>query len=182
MTTTSINNKTTDINPFPPYTTCSSYNKLPKTNPTIWDYIKNKTAHQTHPPFNPYGVKPKPTPNIPKNHPIFLNSQKKINQYPTQQEGINHLPPSNALKLGFLNINGLYTSNEDRMLEVLEFKSQHNIGIFGLAETNINWNNGETYKKQQRKLRRLTNDKKAQLITSDTNLPWDRQFKPGVQH
>ena len=65
------------------------------------------------------------------------------------------------------------------MIEVLEFKSQHNIDIFGLAETNINWNNGETYKKQQRKLRRLTNDKKPQLITSDTNIPWDRQFKSG---
>ena len=65
------------------------------------------------------------------------------------------------------------------MLEVLDYMSQNNIDIFGLAETNIHWNNGETYKKQQRKLRKLTNDPKAQLITSDTNIPWTRHFKPG---
>ena len=114
--------------------------------------------------------------------PIIIPSPlnlKKITPHPQQQEGINHLPPYNSLKLGFLNVNGLYTSNEDRMLEVLDFISQNNIDIFGLAETNLNWNNGETYKKQQRKLRRLTNDPKAQLITSDTNIPWTRQFKPG---
>ena len=64
------------------------------------------------------------------------------------------------------------------MLEVLHHMSDQQIDIFGLAETNIHWNNGAIYKHQQ-KMRNLTNDPKAQIITSDTNIPWPRKLKPG---
>ena len=78
-----------------------------------------------------------------------------------------------------MNLNGLYTSTEDRMLEVSQHIQEQQIDIFGLAETNIHWNNRAIYKYQQKKLRTLTNDPKAQIITSDTNIPWTRKFKPG---
>ena len=65
------------------------------------------------------------------------------------------------------------------MLEVLNYMSTKQIDIFGLAKTNIHWNNGEIYKHQQRKMRKLTNDSKAQIINSDTSIPWPRKFKPG---
>ena len=48
-----------------------------------------------------------------------------------------------------------------------------------MAETNINWNNGELYKKQIKKVRGIINDKKAMLIISDAHVPWRRTFKPG---
>ena len=43
----------------------------------------------------------------------------------------------------------------------------------------MHWNNKNKYKTQQKKLRTLTRDPKAQIITSDTSIPWTRSFKPG---
>ena len=36
------------------------------------------------------------------------------------------------------------------MLELVQYMTQHQIDIFGLAETNLHWNNGEIYKNQQK--------------------------------
>ena len=100
--------------------------------------------------------------------------QLKIHQHYPQVEGINKLPDSDTLNIGFININGLYPAKEYRMLEVSQYMNQNKIDIFGLAETNLHWNNGEIYKYQQRKFRSITQDPKAQIITSDTRIPWKK--------
>ena len=79
-----------------------------------------------------------------------MHHQKIITPIRSQEEGINQLPQSPCLKIGFLNLNGLYTSTEDRMLEVSQHMQDQQIDIFGLAETNIHWNNKAIYKYQQK--------------------------------
>ena len=109
---------------------------IEKTNslrhPNIDNFIHNSQKNQQH--FNPYGKKLyKAPPSSTINHP----TQTKINLPHQQREGINILPESDSLKIGFLNINGLYPNKEDRMLELIQYMTQHQIDIFGLSLIHI---------------------------------------------
>ena len=112
--------------------------KLPPRHPTLWNFIQK--TQKKHSPFNPYEKKPKTL--QPSKATIRHPTQTKLNPHQQQLEGINIRPESDSLQIGFLNINGLYSKKEDRMLELVQYMTQHQIDIFGLAETNLHWNNG----------------------------------------
>ena len=118
----SINNLN-HLNPF------HNISKPPPLHPTLWNFIQK--IYKKHPLFNPYGTKP--TPIIPSQAIIKHPTQTKLNHQQQQLEGINTLPEK----------------KEDRMLELIQYMSQNQIDIFGLAETNLHWNNGEIYKTQK---------------------------------
>ena len=101
-------NNLNHLNPFHPNT------RSPPKKSTLWDYI-TKTNKKHQPQFNPYGIKYKQT--FPDTKPVVSPKQLKIHQHHSQVEGINKLPDSDTLNIGFININGLYPAKEDRMLE-----------------------------------------------------------------
>ena len=57
--------------------------------------------------------------------------------------------------------------------------TQHQVDIFGLTETNYNWQHSENYRMQTKRIQQLTKDKKTILTVSDSNIPWRGKWKPG---
>ena len=103
--------------------------------------LYQQTSQKQTASFNPYGKKYNPT--RPSQTLTPPPKQIKLKQHHPQLEEMNNLPESESLKIGFININGLYPAKEDRMLEVLQYMYQQKIDIFGLAKTNLLWNKWE---------------------------------------
>ena len=104
---------------------------------------------------NPYGL----TSNI--------ETKKQTKRY--QQSRLHHQAPylphnykqesqgseRASHRIGFINVNGLKTSNDNRLLEIANYMRQQSIDIFGICEVNINTRDTNQYKKLVRELRRI---------------------------
>ena len=70
-----------------------------------------------------------------------------------------------------MNINSITTQPHDTIRELTAHMKEYQTDIFGLAETNRHWNNGEVYKGTKNRIQKYLNDNRAQLYTSDTDVP-----------
>ena len=74
-------------------------------------------------------------------------------------------------RLCFLNVKGLQTRNNDRLLEIANYMQENEIDIFGICETNLNTTDTNLYNNVSRDIKPHTNDKRATMAASDTKVP-----------
>ena len=140
--------------------------------------VKLKSVH-----FNPYGSEilknNKKTSGIDEIH--LAPTQTKILQRFNTPSTINvQLPPKeDFLRLGYINANGIKTMNTDRYKEILQYINHSKCDVYGITETNVNWNNGETYRMLMREAKKYTANNLTHIIPSDAKVVWDGRYKPG---
>ena len=73
-----------------------------------------------------------------------INLPSTINQiYP--EENISSKIPEST-RICYMNVNGLYSNQNDKIMEISAQMIEHEIDIFGITETNTHWNNGNIFR------------------------------------
>ena len=140
-----------------------------RTQTTLHTY--STMTHHTRLFHNPYGPSP-PTPTIPprKNQyqtRIHPHTPYLPSTYNQEQKGPTHT----SHRIGFLNVNGLKTGHDNRLMEIANYMRQQSINIFGICEVNLNTRDTNQYKKLIREFRQYLKDQTATITTSTTLVP-----------
>ena len=98
--------------------------------------------------YNPYGTSNDKSDNK-KISSKKQNTQQLINPITQHQHLITKQLPqkSHNVRFGYINANGIKTTNSDRYMEILKYIKESKCDVFGITETNIHWNDGEIYRK-----------------------------------
>ena len=54
-----------------------------------------------------------------------------------------------------MNVNGLYSNQNDKIMEISAQMLKYEIDIFGITETNTNWNNGNIFRMTIQRIKKL---------------------------
>ena len=117
-----------------------------KAQSTLQDFTtpSNKTKLR----YNPYkktnkNKTPKPQPKA-TTRQTTINLPSIINEIYPEEHILSKIPEST--RICYMNVNGLYSNQNDKIMEISAQMIEHEIDIFGITETNTHWNNGNIFR------------------------------------
>ena len=126
-----------------------------KAQSTLQDFTtpSNKTKLR----YNPYKKNNKNT--TPKPNKKASTRQTTINLTPTTTEIYpeEHILPKTpeSTRICYMNVNGLYSNQNDKIMEISAQMLKYEIDIFGITETNTHWNNGNIFRMALQRIKKL---------------------------
>ena len=70
----------------------------------------------------------------------------------------------------FMNINSITLQPHNKIKKITAHMKEYQTDIFGIAETNCHWDNGDIYRGTKHRIQQQLHDNRAQLYTSDTDV------------
>ena len=117
-----------------------------KAQSTLQDFTtpSNKTKLR----YNPYkktnkNKTPKPQPKA-TTRQSTINIPSTLNQIHPEEHISSTIPEST--RICYMNVNGLYSNQNDKIMEMSAQMIEYDIDIFGITETNTHWNNGNIFR------------------------------------
>ena len=107
--------------------------------------------------YNPYKKNNKNTTPKPQKKPstrqTTINLTSTINEIYPEEHILSKTPEST--RICYMNVNGLYSNQNDKIMEISAQMLKYEIDIFGITETNTHWNNGNIFRMALQRIKKL---------------------------
>ena len=108
-----------------------------------------------------------------------LNTQTKLKENRYKGDKLTKLD-QNHTRLFYLNINGIDTGNGDHsLLQLCHNLQEEGVDVISLTETNVHWKRQHVTSNFKRIVQETWPEDKIGICTSESNISWNSDYKPG---